>query len=68
MPRQRHVAKDAQTATATWQEHATLAFWWGQGPFSNKFFFTGMYFKLFFLQGRKSKLAQITRTIIIFKP
>jgi len=30
-------------------------------------FFVGMYFN-FFLQGRKSKLDQITETIIIFKP
>jgi len=27
-----------------------------------------MYFNFFFTQGRKSKLAQITGTIIIFKP
>jgi len=48
MPRQRHVAKVAQSATATWQEHATSAFWWGQGPFSNKIFFAGIYFNFFF--------------------
>jgi len=62
-----HVAKVAQLATATWQNHATSTFWWGQRPFSNNFFFTGMFFKLFFT-GTKIKTDQITRTKIIFKP
>jgi len=59
---------------ATWQElhsqqlprgqsHATSAFLWGHGPFSNNFFLVEIFFKLFFyrdenqnspeLQGRK---------------
>jgi len=45
---------------------ATLAFWWGQGPFSKKKI-AGI-FSHFFLQGRKPKLVQITGTKIIFKP
>jgi len=40
----------------------------GPETFFKQFFFTGMYFNFIFLQGRKSKLAQITGTIIIFKP
>ena len=41
----------------------------GSGTFFKQiFFFTGMYFNLFVLQGRKSKLAQIIGMIIIFKP
>ena len=39
----------------------------GPETFFKQFFFTGIYFN-FFLQGQKSKLAQITGTIIIFKP
>jgi len=49
------------------KNHATSTFWWGQGPFSNNFFFTEMFFKLFFymdknqnwpkLQGQKSYLS-----------
>jgi len=53
---------------ATWQKlhsqqlplgeyYITSAFWWGQGPFSNKIFFAGMFFNFFFLQGRKSYLS-----------
>jgi len=38
---------------------------WGQRPFSNKILFTGMYFKFFFSEEEKSKLTQITWTIII---
>jgi len=36
-------------------------------PFQTNFFLQGC-ISIFFLQGRKSKLAQITGTIIIFKP
>ena len=43
-----HVAKVAQSATATWQNHAISTFWWAQGPFSNNFFFTVMFSNLFF--------------------
>jgi len=74
MPRQGHVAKVAQSATGTWQEHATSAFWWGQRPFSNKNIFVGMYFKFFFyrdenqnwpkLQGRLSYLNHVLLSII----
>jgi len=40
----------------------------GRGTFFKQFFLQGCISKFFFLQGRKSKLAQITWTIIIFKP
>jgi len=39
------------------KNHATSAFWWGQGPFSNKKNFAGMFFKKKNLQGRKSYLS-----------
>jgi len=43
MPRQRCVTKVAQSATATWPKHATSAEEWGQGPFSNNFFFKDVF-------------------------
>jgi len=49
------------------KSHATSAFWWGQGHFSNKKKIARTFFN-FFLQGRKSKLAQLTWKKIIFKP
>jgi len=55
MPRQRHVAKVAQSAIATWQEHATSAFWWGQGTFFKQKFFCRDVFQTFFLIGTKIK-------------
>ena len=54
-PRQCHVPKVAQSATATW--HTTCQISWDVRP--------GTFFKYLL---RKSKLAQITGTKIIFKP
>jgi len=48
------------------KKHAQSDRKWGQGPFQNKKYFIGMFF-IFFLQGRKSKLTQITGTKNIFK-
>jgi len=33
------------------KNHDTSTFWWGHGPFSNNFFFAGMFFK------KKNKIA-----------
>jgi len=64
---QHHVAKLVQLATATCA-YATSSFWWGQGKFSNKFFFARMFFNFYLykdenknsskLQGRKSYLRK----------
>jgi len=54
-----HVAKVAQSATATSAISMPSQTWSGaRDLFQTKFF----------LQGRKSKLAQITGAVIIFKP
>jgi len=68
LPRQRHVAKVAQSATATWAISMPSQTWSGPRDLFKQIFFYREVFQTFFLQGRKSKPAQITGTIMIFKP
>lgn len=64
----RHVAKVAQSATATWPKLCQLSWIVEPGTFSKQIFFYRDVFQFFFLQRQESKLDQITGTIIIFKP
>jgi len=62
------VTKLAQSATATWQKPCHFNVLVGPGTFFKQIFFYRDVFQTFFLQGRKSKLTQITGKKIIFKP
>jgi len=55
MPQQRHVAKTMPL------QH----FGGARDLFQTKFFFIGMFFKLFFLQGRKSYLSLLSNCILL---
>jgi len=67
MPHHCHVAKDAQSTTATWAKPCQLNDEAVRDHFQIKKNLQGR-FSIFFLQRRKLKLAQITVTKIIFKP
>jgi len=62
------MAKVAQSATATWPKPCQVSHEVGPGTFFKQKIFYRDVIQFFFSQGRKSKRAQITGTIIIFKP
>ena len=62
------MAKVAQSATAMWPKPCQVSHEVGPGTFFKQKIFFRDVIQIFFSQGRKSKLAQITGTIIIFKP
>jgi len=65
---QAHVAKVAQSATATWPKPFHVSKKVGPGIFLKQIFFYRDVFKKNKLQGQKSKHTQITGTNCIFKP